>query len=443
MRFDCSFECGNIGKVQALNDHEYDISLRHDTNNPHYRVWFYFSVNQLQKNQRAIFHIINGSKARSLYRIGMTPLVCSTSRPKWERVPQKQVFYYRSPRFKKNYVLSMAFNFDRDDDTYYFAYCYPYSFTFLQKFLSHVEGQNFTFFKRELLCRTVQKRRVDILTITSPASLTPHGDRKKTIFITARVHAGETPASFICHGLLCYLMSSHPGAVVLRDYLVFVVVPMLNPDGVFLGNYRCSSVGYDLNRYWLNPSPWAHAPIKYTRDELLRLHSDESVDLDFFMDIHAHSTCTNAFMFVNSARTPTSAAEKETLQFPKLLGGIDKSFSAQNTRCCKESSKIGTGRRVIGEVLHVAPHCYALEVSMYCFMDHKQRLIPFTEDHYLDLGKNIGTTFLEFYKLSSMLLPSPQQMPCAGESNPRDHIQRTSSTKRWENGKQRSASKIR
>lgn len=33
-------------------------------------------------------------------------------------------------------------------------------------------------------------------------------------------------------------MSQHPIAKVLRDHLVFKIAPMLNPDGVYLGNYR-------------------------------------------------------------------------------------------------------------------------------------------------------------------------------------------------------------
>jgi cytosolic carboxypeptidase protein 6 len=37
-------------------------------------------------------------------------------------------------------------------------------------------------------------------------------------------------------------MSSHPVALALREHIVFKVLPMLNPDGVFLGNYRYTSI---------------------------------------------------------------------------------------------------------------------------------------------------------------------------------------------------------
>lgn len=31
------------------------------------------------------------------------------------------------------------------------------------------------------------------------------------------------------------------------------VIPMINPDGVIVGNARCNMDGYDLNRQWKNP----------------------------------------------------------------------------------------------------------------------------------------------------------------------------------------------
>lgn len=43
-------------------------------------------------------------------------------------------------------------------------------------------------------------------------------------------------------------------AAILRDNLIFKIIPMLNPDGVINGNYRCSIAGCDLNRKWQCPS---------------------------------------------------------------------------------------------------------------------------------------------------------------------------------------------
>lgn len=40
-------------------------------------------------------------------------------------------------------------------------------------------------------------------------------------------------------GLIDALTASTERAASLRDDFVFVVVPMLNPDGVINGNYRC------------------------------------------------------------------------------------------------------------------------------------------------------------------------------------------------------------
>ena len=35
-----------------------------------------------------------------------------------QRVPGKNVFYYKCPDHRKNYVMSFAFQFDREDDVY-------------------------------------------------------------------------------------------------------------------------------------------------------------------------------------------------------------------------------------------------------------------------------------------------------------------------------------
>ena len=48
-----------------------------------YRFWFNFSVENVHVDQRIIFNIVNLSKTRNLFTIGATPIVRSSSRPKW------------------------------------------------------------------------------------------------------------------------------------------------------------------------------------------------------------------------------------------------------------------------------------------------------------------------------------------------------------------------
>ena len=54
----------------------------------------------------------------------------------------------------------------------------------------------------------------------------------------------------VVEGIIRFLVSNSEKAIKLRDMYVFKIVPMLNPDGVIIGNYRCSLAGHDLNRQW-------------------------------------------------------------------------------------------------------------------------------------------------------------------------------------------------
>ena len=82
---------------------------------------------------------------------------------------------------------------------------------------------------RELLCHSLDGRRVDLLTLTSYKNLTfnkeelipnvfpsqtssetrPFKARKPTIFISARVHPGEVPSSFVMNGILDFLTNEN------------------------------------------------------------------------------------------------------------------------------------------------------------------------------------------------------------------------------------------
>lgn len=72
-----------------------------------------------------------------------------------QRLPPKNVYYYRCPDHRKNYVMSFAFCFDREEDIYQFAYCYPYTYTRFQHYLDSLQKRNMDYFFREQLGQSV------------------------------------------------------------------------------------------------------------------------------------------------------------------------------------------------------------------------------------------------------------------------------------------------
>ncbi|XP_063701182.1 cytosolic carboxypeptidase-like protein 5 [Culicoides brevitarsis] len=147
------------------------------------------------------------------------------------------------------------------------------------------------YYHRELLIRSYEGRRVDLLTISSfhgitdkreeriqslfPEFLTPRCHvfkDKKVVFISSRVHPGETPASFVLNGFLTFLLDrKNVVAQALRKMYLFKIVPFLNPDGVYNGLYRSDVLGHNLNRVYLNPNRETQPSI-YAARKLIRFH---------------------------------------------------------------------------------------------------------------------------------------------------------------------------
>lgn len=112
-----------------------------------------------------------------------------------------------------------------------------------------------------MLCHTLAGEDCELVTVTGGGTLDQTRQRP-AVFITARVHPGETVGSWMMRGVLYFLTDPvNEEAKLLRDNFVFYIVPMLNPDGVINGNYRSSLAGCDLNRRWAHPSKILHPTI--------------------------------------------------------------------------------------------------------------------------------------------------------------------------------------
>lgn len=137
--------------------------------------------------------------------------------------------------------------------------------------------------------RAVSPRNIYAYRITNPASDSPTRAKKKVVISTG-MHAGETLGTHTYQGLVDFLISDDPRAVVLRGVAEFYCYPTMNPDGRFAGNNRATvqNPNVEPNGRW-NPSLWTnHAEI---RENGLAMIADVDVTpgaiVDAYIDFHS------------------------------------------------------------------------------------------------------------------------------------------------------------
>ena len=81
-------------------------------------------------------------------------------------------------------------------------------------------------------------------------------------------------ASFVIQYIIEFLLGNSNIAKILRENFLFKIVPMLNIDGVVVGNYRCNLSLVDLNRQWIEPSKKAHPTIYHTKQMIKRMKEE-------------------------------------------------------------------------------------------------------------------------------------------------------------------------
>jgi len=419
LRFDSSFEGGNLRKAVKVSEDEYNLVLEFDTETEGYTQWFYFCVENYKAPHNVRFNIVNLMKNDSLYTKGMKPLAKSLAAGGlWTRSGNCVAYYLnsyerpvsssKSPRYY--YTLTFTYTFEAPNDKVYFAHCYPYTYSDLYDFLSTL-GNYSSIHRVNPLCKTLSGNTCPVISITqniqtynsweeehSLIQKSAAGRRllrqkqvkqkaqiklmeriknkkilesdkthenKKAVVVTARVHPGETNSSFVVQGLISFLMGESKEARALRKKFIFKIVPMLNPDGVVWGNNRASLLGVDLNRRWKNPNKYLHPTVFWTKRLISTLSEENEVVL--YCDFHGHSIKKNAFMY-GCFRKGEDVEDKRLNILIKLLPFMfqetNKSFSFKDSKFRLEKSKEATSRVVMFKELEI-PNSFTLETSLF------------------------------------------------------------------------------
>ena len=226
LTFNSDFDSGNLGKVELIDgsENEFLCNVRRDCEGtPHANTnssWFYFEVSGGRYGQSVVFHMKTLNVQAKLYSFDMRPVVKKGRNGKWKRISQKPQTHVTSTQ---QFIISWSHTFD--DEPVRFAFTYPYPYKDLCRNITNWEQRARSIkkitFEKSVIATTLEGRNLDALHITSSKG---RESEKRIVFLTARVHAGETPASHILHGFINSLFDTdNVQASYLLDNFVFKV----------------------------------------------------------------------------------------------------------------------------------------------------------------------------------------------------------------------------
>ncbi|EGB05157.1 hypothetical protein AURANDRAFT_1129, partial [Aureococcus anophagefferens] len=413
--FDASFESANLLSAVQRGPKEYDLFLRADLHTEGFTQWFYFAVTNTHTHAALVtFNIVNLTKPDSLFNLGMQPVMYSCAEAVengigWVRTGTSVQYQANHPvdAGMTYYTLSFTLAFYRPDDIYLIAHSYPYTYSDHKAHIANLlrSSRKRRVTRHSALCRTLDSHECDLMTITSnendlrsnecnTTSMPYLTRRKKLIILSARVHPGETPASWMMRGILEFLTGESNDAKILRSLFIFKIVPMLNPDGVIYGNNRCSLSGVDLNRQWKKPTKALHPTIYHLKSLIRTERAQREVVL--FCDLHGHSRKQNIFMYgCDDRRKPRPAVRV----FPKLLSWNEIGRKYVNFADCSfhvKKSREGTGRVVVAREMCIS-NSFTLEASFCGSNFGVLQNYHFNMGHFQEAGRSLCGALLDYY----------------------------------------------
>uniref|UniRef100_A0A3B4A3W7 Cytosolic carboxypeptidase 2 n=1 Tax=Periophthalmus magnuspinnatus TaxID=409849 RepID=A0A3B4A3W7_9GOBI len=399
LEFESRFESGNLQRAVQVGPFDYELTIRCDMYTKKHTQWFYFRVRNMKAGVTYRFTIVNLMKSSSLYSYGMKPLLYSERAAKENGVGWKRtgfnIRYYRNCNendTKSLYCLTWSLQFPFESDTCFVSHCYPYTYSRLQRYLQRISSNPnvASYCKLRILCYSLAGNAVYVMTVTSQGDNKCEGTNKRAVVVTARVHPGETNGSWMMEGFLDFLLGNSADAQLLRDTFVFKIVPMLNPDGVIVGNYRCSLAGRDLNRNYKTTLKDAFPCVWHTHKMVEKLLTETDVVL--YCDFHGHNRKNNVFMYGCNSRSDASMNERI---FPLMMSkNASNKFSFKSCKFRVQKSKEGTGRIAMWRL--GIQNSYTLEATFGGSTLGDRRGTHFSTRDLKSLGFNVCDTLLDF-----------------------------------------------
>ena len=277
MHISANFDAGNIEVINAEDKTNIQLAIRPDVGGEFFQ-WFNFRLSG-EVGEQYVLNIMNAGKASYLAGWEDYQAVASYDREYWFRLPTS----YKEGKLTITAELAC--------ESIQIAYFAPYSYERHQDLLAAVQVHPLACV--EHLGETLDKRDLTLVKVGNGDS------KKRSIWITARQHPGETMAEWLVEGLLNSLLDEdNPTAKLLLEKANFYIVPNMNPDGSVRGHLRTNAVGTNLNREWANPS------LEKSPEVFHVINKMEETGVDLFYDVHGDEALPYVFL-AGSQGTPS------------------------------------------------------------------------------------------------------------------------------------------
>lgn len=259
----------------------------HDTLIPkRNRIWWYSELKNIPTDKQTVININGDGWRGGKYVVP----VYSYDNELWYRFQDSEIVDKKGADALWNYSLKKQFDLPNVN----IARTYPYFPDRIEKLLT--KNKRNIYLKHEIIGRSPLGYPIYMLIITDN---TVPEYKKKRIWIQARTHSGETQSSFVLEGIIKYLLSpeNYKNKVIDLKEVIFNIIPIVNVDGIAVGNSRFNSNGKDLERQWLkqkdNPYELEDSvsqEVQLLRSTMIRLSKSPA---EFILALNIHGK--NAF----------------------------------------------------------------------------------------------------------------------------------------------------
>jgi hypothetical protein len=398
--------------IEINPNKEYDLLMRPEVGSKKLYSFFFFSVlikneNKNTNENMLKLNIINKPKDKNYFNGQCPVLMFDSSLNQWTRNTFNVYTMnngIKNPNLKNEYksYYSLTFSFYyKANVKYYFASCYPYTYTQLRLYINTLNKNCYNdIIKFGIIGKTYNNNNIPYLIITNYTSPEKEISERKCIFLTGRIHSGETVSSYVVQGLIDFLVNlNNPISKYLRDNFVFKIIPMLNIDGVIYGNYRLNLLGKDMNRLWvpslaLSPDECDLSSLYINNIINMIKKTLNSRKIYFYCDFHGHSGKQNFFMY----GCQKEGLENFSKRFMELYSKRNNIFSLNDCLYKIMPNKMNTCRALLKNQFNI-DLSYCLEASMYSYIlkgENDKKVYPFTIERYKQIGMDFCLSLFDF-----------------------------------------------